>query len=58
MFSQNAFGQEPLLVGHLSNMSKARAEKELAVSKVWEMLTEYLISILGTDKVWQMPGNT
>ena len=32
-------------------MSKAQDEKELAVSKVWEMLTEYLISILGTDEV-------
>lgn len=46
------------MVGHLSNTSKARAERELAVSKVWEMLTEYLISILGTDEVWQIPGNT
>lgn len=39
------------MVGHLSNRSKARAEKEPAVPKVWEMLTEYLISILGTDEV-------
>lgn len=39
------------MVGHLSNRSKARVEKELAVSKVWEMLTEDLISILGTDEV-------
>lgn len=39
------------MVGHLSNMSKAQDEKEWAVSNVWEMLTEYLISILGTDEV-------